>query len=118
VIGERVKKLLGQVSLRNDYKVYEDGKTYVVAGENPRGQRYECSVLPEAVSYLCRRLKGQRVTAEQAGKAIEPVAERFRLPYTYGDKLKYSGQYVLIAAVALDQASVVKEGRSYVYSVR
>ena len=113
-----MKKLLGQVSLRNDYKVYEDGKTYVVTGENPRGQRYECRVFPEAVSYLCRRLEGQRVTAEQAGKTVEPVAERFELPYTYGDKLRYSGQYVLIAAVALRQATVVKEGRSYLYSIK
>ena len=71
---------------------------------------------PEAVSYLCRRLQGQRVTAEQAGKAIEAVARRFELPSTYGDKLRYSGQYVLIAAVVLGQASVFKEGRTYVYS--
>jgi hypothetical protein len=113
-----MKKLLGTVELRNSYAVYEEGGAYTVVGENPRGQRYECRVLPEAVSYLCRRLKGQRVTAEQAGKTIEPVAERFELPYTYGDKLRYSGQYVLIAAVALGQASVVKDGRAYMYSVK
>jgi hypothetical protein len=113
-----MKKLLGKVDLRNSYAVYEEGGAYTVGGENPRGQRYECRVPPEVVSYLCRRLQGQRVTAEQAGKAIEPVAERFELPYTYGDKLRYSGQYVLIAAVALGQVSVVKEGRSYMYSVK
>ena len=112
-----MKKLLGKVDLRNSYAVYEEDGAYTVVGENPRGQRYECRVLPEAVSYLCRRLEGQRITAGQAGKAIEPVAERFELPYTYGDKLRYSGQYVLIAAVALGQASVVKEGRSYVDSM-
>jgi hypothetical protein len=113
-----VKKLLDKVDLRNSYAVYEEDGAYTVASENPRGQRYECRVPPEAVSYLCRRLQGQRVTAEQTGKTIEPVAERFELPYTYGDRLRYSGQYVLIAAVALGQASVVKEGRTYVYSVR
>jgi hypothetical protein len=78
-----VKKLLGKVDLRNTYAVYEQDGAYTVASENPRGQRYECRVPPEAVSYLCRRLNGQRVTAEQAGKAIEPAAERFELPYTY-----------------------------------
>jgi hypothetical protein len=112
-----VKKLLGKVELRNSYAVYEEDGIYTVAGENRRGQRYECRVVPEAVSYLCRRLKGQRVTAEQAGKTLEPVAERFELPYTYGDRLRFSGEYVLIVAVALGQASVVKEGRSYMYSV-
>ena len=80
-------------------------------GENPRGQRYECTVPSEAVSYLCRRLAGRRVSAEQAGKTLQPVAESFNLPYTYGDKLRFSGQYVLIAAVALGRATVVKEGR-------
>lgn len=113
-----MKKHLKQINLRNDYTVYEDGGSYLVAGENRRGQRYECRVRREAVAYLRDRVKGRRVTAEQAGNLLEPVAERFKLPYTYGDKLRYSGQYVLIAAVALGHATVAKEGRSYVYSVR
>jgi hypothetical protein len=74
-------------------------------------------VLPEAVYYLCCRLEGQRATAEQAGKILEHVAERFELPYTYGERLRFSGQYVLIAAVALGRATMVKEGHSYVYSI-
>lgn len=111
-------KLLKHINLRNDYTVYEDGESYLVTSENRRGQRYECKVQREAVSYLCDRMKGRRVTAEQAGDALEPVAERFRLPYTYGDKLRYSGQHVLLAAVALGQANVTKEGRSYVYSIK
>ena len=45
--------------------------------------------------------------------SIEPIAERFELPCAYGDELRYSSQYVLIAAVALVEASVVTEGRSY-----
>ena len=36
----------------------------------------------------------------------------------YGDRLRYSGQYVLPAAVALGRATVAKEGRSYVYSIK
>ncbi len=113
-----MKELLGRVDLRNSYRVYESGDSYVVVGENARGQRYEAEVPREAVSYLCERMAGRRVTAEQAGKALKPVAERFKLPYTYGDKMRYSGQHVLVAAVALGQATVEKEGRSYVYSIR
>jgi len=113
-----VKKLLGKVDLRNTYSVYEENGAYSVVGENPRGQRYDFTVPSEAVSYLRRRLAGRRVSAEQAGETLQPVAESFNLPYTYGDKLRFSGQYVLIAAVVLGRASVVKEGRSYVYSVR
>ena len=113
-----MKKLLRRVDLRNEYTVYEDGGSYLVAGENRRGQRYECRVRQEAVSYLRDKMAGRRVTAEQAGRALSPVAERFKLPYTYGDRLRYSGQYVLIAAVALGHATVVKEERTYIYSIK
>jgi hypothetical protein len=58
--GEHVKKILKQVSLRNDYTVYEEGGAYIVAGENQRGQRYECRVVPEAVDYLCDRTPAAR----------------------------------------------------------
>ena len=77
-----MKKLLGKVDLRNNYAVYEENGAYTVVSESPRGRRYECRVLPEAVYYLCCRLEGQRATAEQAGKILEHVAERFDLPYT------------------------------------
>jgi hypothetical protein len=40
------------------------------------------------------------------------------MPYTYGNRLRYSGQYVLLAAGALGRATVTKEGRSYVYSIK
>lgn len=113
-----MKKLLGKVNLRNDYMVYEDGGSYLVAGENRRGQIYESKISQDAVLYLRDRLRGQRVDAAGAARILAPKAESFKLPYTYGDKLRYSAQHVLIVLVALDEATVIKEGRSYMYSVR
>ena len=113
-----MKNLLGKVNLRNDYTVYEDGGSYRVAGENRRGQRYESKISQEAVSYLQDRLRGQRVDAAGAARILAPKAESFNLPYTYGEKLRYSAQHVLIILVARGEATVVKEGRSYMYSVR
>ncbi len=113
-----LKKMLGQVNLRNHYRVYEEGGAYVVTSENTKGQLYECEVRPEAVSYLHGKMMGRRITAEQAGRILEPVAERFiKLSHANGDKRRHSGQYVLVAAVVLGQVMVSKEGRSYVYSV-
>ncbi len=112
-----MKKLLGRVNLRNGYAVYEEDGAYSVASENPRGRRYECRVVPEAVEYLCDRTSGQSITSARGGAVLEPVAERFGLPYTHGDRLRFSGQYVLLAAVVLGRATVAKEGRSYVYSI-
>ena len=59
---------LGQVELRNLYRVYADGDSYIVTGENPRGQRYECRVRREALSYLRDRIRGQRVTYARGTK--------------------------------------------------
>jgi hypothetical protein len=50
-----VRKLLGQVDLRNLYRVYEDGEFYLVTSVNPRKPESQCHegrVHPEAVSYL------------------------------------------------------------------
>ncbi len=67
---------------------------------------------------MVERPAGRRVTVEQAGSILRPVVERFGLPYIYGDKLRYSGQYVLVAAGASGEATVVKERRSHVYSIK
>lgn len=112
------RELVGRVNLRDVYYVYEDGSAYAVVSENPRSQGYESKISRDAVSYLKDRLRGQHVTAEQAAKMLAPKAETFKLPYTYGDKLRYSAQHVLLVLVALRDATVVKEGRSYVYSVK
>lgn len=111
------RELVGQVNLRNAYRVYKNGNVYSVVGENRRGQSYESKISQDAVSYLRDRLGGQRVDAAGAARILAPKAESFRLPYTYGDKLRYSAQHVLIALVALGEATVVKEGRSCIYSV-
>lgn len=68
--------------------------------------------------YLQNRLRGQRVDAAGAARVLGPKAESLKLPYTYGDKLRYSAQHVLLVLVALGEATVVKEGRTYIYSVR
>jgi hypothetical protein len=61
-------------------------------------------------------LDGQRGNPD--GRTSQNAAERFNMPYTYGNRLRYSGQYVLLAAVAVGRATVTKEGRSYVYSIK
>ena len=73
-----MKKLLGKVDLRNTYSVYEEDGAYRVEGENPRGQRYDVTVPTEAVSYLCRRLAGRRVTVERSSPSASssPILSR------------------------------------------
>lgn len=113
-----MRRILKTVELRNEYTVYAEDGAYLITSENRRGQLYETRIPHEAVAYLCDMRAGQRISAERAGADLRPVAERFDLPYTYGDRLRFSGQYVLIAAVAADRATVVKEGRTYMYSIK
>jgi hypothetical protein len=84
-----VKKILKQIALRNEYTMYEEGGAYIVAGENQRDQLYECRVVAEAVDYLCDRTRGRSITSQRAGGIIAPVAERLKLPYTDGDRLRF-----------------------------
>jgi len=112
------RELVNRVNLRNAYSVYQDGGVYSVVGENRRGQSYESKISHDAVTFLKSRLRGQRTNAEQAARILAPKAETFKLPYTYGDRLRYSAQHVLVVLVALGQATVAKEGRSYVYSIK
>jgi hypothetical protein len=48
---------------------------------------------------------------------LRPVAARFGLAYTYGDKVRYSAQAVLLVLVASGRASVKKVGRAYEYRI-
>jgi hypothetical protein len=48
----------------------------------------------------------------------EPKAAEFNLPYHYGHQLGYYAQDVLLILVALDKATMTKEGRRYIYTVR
>ncbi len=103
--------------MRNDYRVYRGRSGYLVVGDNRRGQSYESRITRDAAAYLKNKLGGQKTDAAQAARALALKAEDLKLPYTYGDKLRFSAQHVLLVLVALGEAKVAKEGRTYVYSI-
>ena len=110
--------LLDRIHLRNPYEVYQRSDSYRVVGYSPSGQDHTNRVTGEAVRYLGDRLRRQSVTASQAADVLRPMAARFGLTYTYGDRVRYSAQAVLLVLVALRRASVDKDGRSYVYHIK
>jgi hypothetical protein len=109
---------LDRIHLRNPYEVYQRGDSYRVVGFSPSGQDHTHRVTGEAVQFLGDTLRRRSVTASQAAEVIKPKAARFGLTYTYGDKVRYSAQAVLLVLVALGRASVEKDGRSYVYHIK
>lgn len=70
-----------------------------------------------AVEYLQAALEGRLVGVEEAASALELVAKQLNLSYTYGYKLNFYAQQVLLVLVALGKANVSKEGRGYQYRV-
>ena len=110
--------LLDRVHLRNPYEVYQRGDSYRVVGHSPNGQDHRHRITGEASRYLADKLRRRSVTASDAAEVLRPVAARFGLAYTYGDKVRYSAQAVLLVLVASGRASVEKVGRSYEYHVK
>jgi hypothetical protein len=67
--------------------------------------------IPDRVSDFCaEEFSGQEVTVEEAKKLLHRHAQRLDLPYTYGDKLHFYAQKVLIVLVVSGRATKRKEG--------
>ena len=119
--GETVDELVAEGTLHEGCaRVFRKGKKPKEPhnpGEDLRLHRHHAEAI-RAVSYLRVRRQGRRTTAEQAGRTIATKAESSGSSYTYGDRLRYSAQNVLVVLVALGAATVTKEGRTYVYAIR
>lgn len=111
-----MRELLGSVTLRNQRNVYLDGRSYLVE-QIGRGQLYTVQVARAVVDHLQSVLAGRVVTVEDAAAELEPIAERFRLPYTYGHKLQFYVQDALVVMVARGTADFEQVGRRFLYTV-
>lgn len=112
-----MRELLGEFELRNTHRVFRNGGDYLVEQEDRRGQLHTTKVIQETVDYLHEALKSERVNAERAADVLEGVASRLGLPYTYGHKLQFYAQSVLLVLAALGDAHLEKEGRGYTYTI-
>ncbi len=112
-----MREFLSEFELRNTHRVFRDGGDYLVEQEDGRGQLHTTKVGQQTVDYLREALKGERVNAEEAADVLEGAASGLALPYTYGHKLRFYAQSVLLVLVALGDAYLDKEGRGYVYTV-
>lgn len=110
-------RLLGEVTLRNPRRVFADGATFVVESEDRRGAVYRTRVPTSVVAALHTIVGGQEVSAAEAADLLEPVARELGIPYTYGHKLRFYAQDVLIVLIARGDATLRKLGREYRYSV-
>ena len=113
-----MSEFLKTIELRNRRDIYRDGSEFLIVQKDRRGREYSQSIPPFVVDYLFPQLKGKRVIREDAQEILEPKAAEFNLPYHYGHQLGYYAQDVLLVLVALGKATMTKEGRRYLYSIR
>jgi hypothetical protein len=113
----QVATYLGAVTLRNERHIYEEGNAYYVEETDKHGRVYKEAIPGQAVAFLRETLGGTTATVEDALEALEPVAGTLGLPYTYGHKLKFYAQNVLLVLVAKGEADVEQQGRAYHYTI-
>lgn len=101
------------VILRNNYYVDRKGDTFRVSSTNERGGGFAQEVEGAVLRYLSRECEGQTLTVEEAEEFL--ARSGLDLPYSYGHKLHFFAQTVLVALVASGQASHAKSGRRFVY---
>lgn len=103
--------------MRNPHRVFADGRDFIVESEDRRGALYWTRVPGSIVAAVRSVVAGGEVAAADAAEMVEPYAREIGLPYTYGYKLRYYVQDVLIILVARGDATLRKDGRGYMYTV-
>ena len=111
-------ELIKKIELRNTRKIYREGNEFLILQKDKKGREYKCSIPSFVVDYLFAQLKGKRVIRDDAQEILESKAAEFNLPYQFGHQLGYYSQDALLVLVALDKATMTKEGRRYIYTVR
>jgi hypothetical protein len=110
--------LVGTVELRNSHWVYRKGTDFRVVQKDRHGEEHAELIPRDVVDFIAGRTRGGEIDVDKAAQLLDSAAGDLRLPYTYGYKLHYYAQDVLIVLVAVGAASVRKVGRAYLYAIR
>jgi hypothetical protein len=107
------------IRLRNTHRVYRDGRGgYLVEQEDAHGVQHTQRVSQEATDWLGSHLAGSVTTRQEAAELLETVAQDLQLPFSYGYKLGYYAQDILLTLVAEGRATVDKVGRGFEYRIQ
>jgi hypothetical protein len=111
-------RLIGKVVLRNAYRVLVDsGGDYRVTHKDQRGAEYSQDVTAKVVNYVLKRRRGKTVSVADAQALLEEAPPSLQLPYSYGHRLQFYSQSVLIVLVARKQARSKKNGPRFDYTL-
>ncbi len=108
---------IGRVQLRNEYRVDKVPSGFVVSSVDKKGQFFS-QLFQECVVDSCISVLGEREwKVDEATFELAGVAEEEGWPFSYGYKLKFFVQGLLVILVALGRADYEKVGRAFIYRV-
>lgn len=110
-------ELIDEITLHNKHSVYRDGNNFRVVTQKKEGVEYTKILPSENVKRLLQLCQGKTITKDQATILFNSNCDNLDLPYSYGHKLKYYVQDMLLVLVAMGKATVNKKGRAYLYHV-
>ncbi len=110
-------ELLGEITLRNKHRIYGDGQGFRVVSCKEYGIEHVQVIPSQNIDRLMELSHGRTVTAPQAASLFGACCGDLDLPYTYGYKLQYYVQEMLLVLVATGKATMSKKGRRYVYHI-
>jgi hypothetical protein len=111
-------QLIDTIKLRNKREVYELADGYRVDHVDAHGTKHQRRIPDQVANFCAEEFSGRELTVEEAKKLLQPHAQHLDLPYTYGYKLKFYAQKVLIVLVASGRVTMRKKGNRYLYAVQ
>ena len=116
-MGSKTLDFLQEITLRNKHIVYRDKDNFRVAQIKESGEEHAHSILSENIERLMQLCHGKTMTVQQANALFGANCSDLDLPYTYGYKLRYYVQDMLLILVATGKATMSKKGKAYIYHV-
>lgn len=113
------KEFIGKVKLRNQHCIYRDAECFFVEQTMANGtKRPEVTFIPSCnIDHLYEFFHGKKITPQIAANYISSLAQQWGWPYTYGYKLSFYIQEILVVLVATGRATVLPNGKGFEYQV-
>ncbi len=111
-----MEELIGQFTLRNDYKIFrtKDGYKRV---STKSSQEYVQYISNEIYESAKNQLSGREWDIKEEAERLKVSAESENWPIYYGYKFQHFVQDILLVIAANGEADFDKEGRKYVFTV-
>ena len=112
-----MREELGKVQLRNEYSIFELTAGYEVYHRDRRGQTFSQIIPSNIVESAHAELAGNDWRVKDAADRLHVIASDQDWPFSFGYKLQFFVQAILVVLVAVGRAEYEGEERGFLYTV-